>query len=92
MYFTIKDKENSDECFKVLLKTYIVDIETDDYSALEEFSLWKQQIKAKPITNVVSALAECNENICLLIYTLLNILASLSVTTATSEHFRHLGG
>ena len=30
----IKDKENSDECFKALLKTYVVDIEVDDYSAL----------------------------------------------------------
>jgi len=81
----IKDKENSDECFKVLLKTYKVDIEADDYSALGEFSLWKQQIKTKPITNVVSALAECNENIYPSIYTLLNILASLPVSTAVSE-------
>jgi hypothetical protein len=66
----VKDKENSDECFKVLLKTYEVDIEADIHSALGEFSLWKQQIKSKPITNVVSALAECNENIYPSIYTL----------------------
>ncbi|KAL4154036.1 hypothetical protein QTP88_001869 [Uroleucon formosanum] len=81
----VKDKENSDECFKVLLKTYEVDIEANVHSALGEFSLWKQQIKSKPITNVVSALAECNENIYPSIYTLLNILASLPVITATSE-------
>lgn len=81
----IKDKENSDKCFKELLKTYDVDIEADDYSALGEFSLWKQQIKTKPIANVVSALAECNETIYPSIYTLLNILASLPVTTATCE-------
>lgn len=81
----VNDKENSDECFKVLLKTYKVDIEADVHSALGEFALWKQQIKSKPITNVVSALAECNENIYPSIYTLLNILASLPVTTATSE-------
>jgi energy-converting hydrogenase A subunit M len=51
---------------------------------LGEFSLWKQQIKTKPITNVVSTLAEYNENIYHSIYTLLNILASLPVTIATS--------
>jgi len=67
------------------LKTYTVDIEAVDYSALGKFSLWKQQIKTKPISNVVSALAECNENIYPSIYTLLHILASIPFTTVSSK-------
>lgn len=31
------------------LKTYSVDIESDDYLAIREFLLWKKQIKKKPI-------------------------------------------
>lgn len=48
----IKDKEISDKYFKAILKTYAVVIDADDYSTFNEFTLWKKQIKTKPIKNL----------------------------------------
>lgn len=59
----VRDKENSDVCFKALLKTYAVDVEADDYSAMGEYASWREQMKTKPIKNVVIILGEYNKQI-----------------------------
>lgn len=74
-----KRKENDDLYFK----TYAIDIEADDCSALSEFTLKNKQIKTKPIINVY--VAECKEQIYPCINGLSIILDYLPVTPVTSE-------
>lgn len=49
--YLIKSNENNDTCFKAPLKIHAVYIETDDYSVLGTFALWREQTKTnkKPI-------------------------------------------
>jgi len=84
--------KNNSTCFKALFKTYryIIYIESDGYYILGEFTFWRDKIKTKSINNIVNAVAECNEHIYPRIYRLFNILASLLVTTTTSETLKHL--
>lgn len=57
------------------MKIYAVDIEADDYSVLDEFTLCRKQIKKKHIKNVVIVFAERHEQTYSIIYGILIILA-----------------
>lgn len=45
MVCLIENKKNSSARFKALLKTYIVDVEADDYSAWANSNYKKNQLK-----------------------------------------------
>jgi len=80
----IANEKNETE-FKELLKTYSSDIEADEISAIGEYAILYQRIKNKNPKNATEAFFDCNEDIIPTVHRLLQILITLSVTTASSE-------
>ncbi|XP_008178700.1 52 kDa repressor of the inhibitor of the protein kinase-like [Acyrthosiphon pisum] len=82
-YIIYSDTDND---FKLLIKTYKDDLDCSEMQIMGEMYLWQNKCKSMSTsTNIVQLFCECENTIFPCIYKLLKILITLPVTTATSE-------
>lgn len=81
-----KVHSETDNEFKLLIKTYNEDLDCSEMQIMGEMYLWQNKCKFMSISkNIVQLFCEIDNTILPCIYKLLKILITLPVTTATSE-------